>query len=200
MQIEIATHNEPIWRDRADFIIRAKVKGNSDQSRREQLWARQVSDNTFVICCIPFFVYDLALGDVVEVGATPDDLYLVQRVVRPSGRSTFRVWFGDSPDPAIRQEVIREVGRLGCLFEWSSENLLAIDAASDRVAQQLADFLYKHHQTGALVYETGRTRGGNCLLTVPRYRPARHPASPFDGLVRFEHDGCDAFVALDESD
>jgi hypothetical protein len=35
----------------------------------EQLWARQVGDRHFELCCIPYFVYDLALGDVVEIDA-----------------------------------------------------------------------------------------------------------------------------------
>jgi hypothetical protein len=42
------------------------------------LWARQVGDRRFEICCIPFFLYDVALGDVVET----DENYSLVRVVR----------------------------------------------------------------------------------------------------------------------
>jgi hypothetical protein len=41
----------------------------AEEDRDEQLWARQVGDRRFEICCIPFFVYDMALGDVVETDA-----------------------------------------------------------------------------------------------------------------------------------
>ena len=41
----------------------------------------------FEVCCIPFFLYDVSLGDVVATN--PD--YVLDRVVRASGRYTFRV-------------------------------------------------------------------------------------------------------------
>ncbi len=45
----------------------------------------------------------------------------------------------------------------GWLFEWSSRNLLAIDAEDEPSAQALADLLAEREARGALVYETGRS-------------------------------------------
>src|SRR5947199_5228528 len=94
-----ATHSEPVWRERADFIIGARLP---EHGRSEQLWAKKLSKNRYEICCIPFFLYDLALGDIVE---TNDDHDLVG-VVQRSGRFVFRVWFGDSFHP--RHDIAEE--------------------------------------------------------------------------------------------
>lgn len=142
-------HLDPVWRERADFIVHAVVPDGGDLV--EQLWARQIEDRRYEICCIPFFVFDLALGDYVETDASN----VVQRVAAPSGRWVFRVWLGESPYP--RQEIADQLIDLGALVEWSSLNLFAVDAADAHHAQQIADALLELEQAGRLVYETGRS-------------------------------------------
>lgn len=124
-----ALHPEPVWRERSNFVIAAEVPDGGD-TETEQLWARQIDEHRFEICCIPFFVFDLALGDVVET----DGDYLVRRVVESSGRYVFRVWFGESFHP--RDDLAEELTRLGELLEWSSVNLLAVDAADEAHARR----------------------------------------------------------------
>jgi hypothetical protein len=158
----IAVHSNPVWRDRANFLIRARLQpkggeNGSSSQEWEQLWCRQETQDRFEICCIPFFIYDLALGDVVETGLEGEARYVIQRILIRSGRFCFRVWFGGSRDKDIRDEVIQRASQLSCLLEWSSTHLLAIDAASEHQAQALANYLLQHHQKGSLVYETGRT-------------------------------------------
>jgi hypothetical protein len=143
-----AVHDAPVWRDRASFVLGAPLR---EEGRAEQLWARQVTDWRFEICCIPFFVYDIALGDIVETDAQYD----VVRVVERSGRFVFRVWFGDAFHP--RQGVADELAELGALLEWSSTNLLAIDARDEAHARMVADFLAQQENLGVLRFETGRS-------------------------------------------
>jgi len=143
-------HQEPVWRERSDFIIAAKIL-ESDDIETEQLFAKQLDDYRFEICCLPFFVYDLALGDVVETNAD----YVIKRVVEPSGRYVFRLWFGESFHP--RDEIADALKGLGSLIEWSSRNLLAVDAIDPEHAQQVADFLAEREHTRQLIYETGRS-------------------------------------------
>lgn len=149
----VATHEHPAWRDHANFIIRFCLGEKDGRNEWEQLWARRIGDNRFSICCIPFFAFDLALGDEVETDAEN----VVARVVNPSGHYTFRVWFGESNEPGIRDELLDKVRRLDCGIEWSSENLLAVDAANSDVAQDMANFLNENEKLGKLVYEAGRT-------------------------------------------
>ncbi len=145
-----AVHEDPVWRDRSDFIIAASIDPGSTGVTTEQLWARRIDDEHHEICCIPFFVYDLALGDTVEVDAD----HLVTRVVEPSGRYVFRVHFNRPDQP--RAEVIERLSDLGVLVEWSSRSLVAVDARDEEHAQQVADFLQEREDRGHLVYETGR--------------------------------------------
>lgn len=149
----VARHNEPAWQSRANFIIVADITSNPDKGEWEQLWARKLSESRFQICCVPFFVYDLALGDEVETDAD----HVIRRVVRPSGHFTFRVWFGDSKNPDDRTRVMDLIRREGCEHEWSSQNLLAIDAPTQEKAENLADVLGSLQQGGQLTFETGRT-------------------------------------------
>ncbi len=113
-----AVHPEPVWRERSNVVIAAFVPDGGD-TETEQLWARSIDDRRSEICCIPFFVLDLALADVVET----DGDYLVRRVVEPSGRYVFPVWFGESFHPrdeiadkltqarGVARVVIRELAR-----------------------------------------------------------------------------------------
>ena len=102
MDSNVAVHQAPIWREHADFIITAAL----DKGRWEQLWARQIEPTLFEICCVPFFVYDLALADHVETAPMLEKEYVVTRVVKRSGRQVFRVWFGDTTDPLTRDQVL----------------------------------------------------------------------------------------------
>src|SRR6266581_8592772 len=89
-----AVHQEPVWRARANFIIAAETPDGGD-AKTEQLWARQLGENRFEICCIPLFLYEIALGDIVTTSPTKDRRYMVAEVAEPSGRYEFRAWFGE---------------------------------------------------------------------------------------------------------
>lgn len=149
--IREATHPEPVWRKRSNFVIATAIDSANTDVTTEQLWARKIDEGRFELCCIPFFAYDIALGDVVET----DSQYMVQRVIRRSGRFVFRVWFGDSFQP--RREIADQLQALGALVEWSSPNLLAVDAADEELARTVSGWLLEQEQQGHLVYETGKT-------------------------------------------
>lgn len=146
----VAVHSFPIWRDRANFVFAAHQGTKDGKNEWEQLWGQEVAPQRCVVCCIPFFVYDVALGDEVEI----DYNFILQRVVRSSGQVTFRVWFGGQ-DAAKRQDLVREIEAMKPLMEWSSENLLAL-SVTEAEAQQLADYLQLRENEGLLQYETGR--------------------------------------------
>jgi hypothetical protein len=151
---DYVVHSTPARPDRSNFIIRASIEEDNSPRRFEQLWAHQLDETRFEICCIPFFVYDLALGDEVE---TDTDQHTIQRVVKRSGGSTFRVWFGDS-SIRVAHDAVTELRTSGAELEWYSEHLLAINAADEQRAQKIADFLHEQEELDRLTYETGRTR------------------------------------------
>ncbi|HEY4668880.1 MAG TPA: DUF4265 domain-containing protein [Tepidiformaceae bacterium] len=150
-----AVHTDPVWRERSNFIIHAELGEQDLLGRFEQLWTRQVGEDRFEVCCIPFFLYDVALGDIVATVPKGGHQYVLEGVVEPSGRFVFRVWFGGSFHP--REEIAEQLTQLGALLEWSSVNLLAVDAADALQAQRVADFLQERRNRGQLLYDTGRS-------------------------------------------
>ena len=149
-EVHVAVHLEPVWRDRANFVIQARIPDSEGHHiQREQLWARQIDRNSFELCCIPFHLYNLALGDVVRT----NERFELDRVVSRSGHATYRVWFRDQP--ARPAEVEAVVTAIGGATEWSGSQLLAIDAPDGSVSQAIADYLYELHLDAQLEYETG---------------------------------------------
>jgi hypothetical protein len=86
--VDYRTHEHPVWRERADALIHLPFTFDGKEYV-EQLWTRHETDDLFEVCCIPAYAYNLALGDIVEAPG-----YVVSRVLRRSGRFTFRVRFG----------------------------------------------------------------------------------------------------------
>jgi hypothetical protein len=148
-------HQAPIWRSRANFIIDAELPEPDRPRRFEQLFARQIAESRFEVCCIPFFPYDVALGDIVVTGLGGDGKYVVEEVVEWSGRYVFRVWFGNSFHP--RDPIVDDLTALGSLVEWSSRNLVAVDSVDHQHAEIVAGYLATRETAGDLVYETGRS-------------------------------------------
>lgn len=157
MNVYTAVHPNPVWRDRADFIVAADISTDSTGDEWEQLWAKQLNESRFELCCIPFFAYDLALGDEVECGTHRGRDYVVRQITRPSGRFTFRVWLGDTPTQDERSTVVEQIGTVASEVEWSSTNLMAVDAADKKTAESVGSMLSKYAAKGWLEFETGRT-------------------------------------------
>ncbi|WP_306582043.1 DUF4265 domain-containing protein [Dokdonella sp.] len=147
----LVVHQVPLRRNDADTIFRAYVGENDGRNEWEQLWGKKIAPREVIVCCIPFFVYDLALGDEVEI----DSEFALQRILRKSGQVTFRVWFCGR-GVGRRNDILRDMNAMNVLMEWSSDNLLAVSVL-DIEAQKLADYLQFHENEGELEYETGCT-------------------------------------------
>jgi hypothetical protein len=146
-------HHWPVWYDRANFIVNAPLP---EEGYFEQLWCRQVGEDRFELCCIPFFLYDMALGDVVQTHRSGGREYVVCGVVSRSGRWVFRVHF--EPEMLqFRDGVVEALAGLGTLLEWSSTTMFAVDAEDAVHAQRVADYLFEQENAGRVIYETGKS-------------------------------------------
>lgn len=146
-----AVHQTPVWRDRASFIFVAHLGVKDGRNEWEQLWGQKTAAHRFILCCIPFFAQDIALGDEVET----DVDFVLQRVVKHAGRTTFRALFSGH-DKATRKALMLEIEAMNPLMEWSSENLLALSVFDGTEAQRMANYLQAREEQGLLKYETGR--------------------------------------------
>jgi hypothetical protein len=145
-----ATHSDPAWRDRSNFIIATDIDPGETDIDTEQLWARKLDDGAFEICCIPFFAYNLSLGDVVLTDAD----YMVRNVVKESGYRSFRVavfWPKNRND-----DILESILRPGVFHEWSSPKLLALSANSKEMVKYLTTTLDNMQNDKMLHYELSR--------------------------------------------
>jgi hypothetical protein len=149
---DIATHEAPAWMPQANFIIVADLGVHGMQGRLEQLWARQLCEAEFVICCVPFFTYGIALGDRVSTSLREDRRYIIEDVRERSGRRVSRLWLKDVDD-AGRAELKAFISEQRLLSEWYSTNLLALDIPEDlEVTEKVRSFLQQYaERLGALV-------------------------------------------------
>jgi Domain of unknown function (DUF4265) len=146
-----ACHAAPAWRDRADFIIAADISEDSRHREWEQIWAKKLGEHTFELCCVPFFTYGMALGDVVETNGA----YVIQRIIKQSGQRTVRIWFGSSPSATPREGLQQALSGPGMNVEWHSDNLLALSISREEDYQAVIRLLEQYEHLGHLTFELG---------------------------------------------
>lgn len=136
--MRIVQHDEPVWRERANFILRLEFTYGGEEIG-EQIWTRTLGDGWYELCCIPFYAYGLALGDHLQFG---EDLVFTG-TIRPQGRQTVRV-FQPAGDRKHAEALHRLFDELGALVEAHSAALHAIDlpsrAAVDASWPRLVEF------------------------------------------------------------
>ncbi len=152
MTAESATHADPVWREKADFLISADLTSAGMPGEWEQLWAKRLREGEFLVCCIPYFTYGVALGDTVRTAPAGERTYVIEAVVARSGRRVLRLWLRDAGADA-RSRVIEYIAKESLLHEWSSANLLVIDVAADCPAAGLLEAV----MDDAIQFEWGET-------------------------------------------
>jgi len=83
----IAVHSTPAQLRRANYILQVDLAVHGLPGRYEQLWCSTVASGGYRLCCVPFFTYGMALGDILE--ANRDGL--VTGVIERSGHKNLRL-------------------------------------------------------------------------------------------------------------
>lgn len=118
---DIATHSEPVWRGRANFLLRVDLEQHGMPGRFEQLWVRRLRPSEFEVCCLPFFTYGFSLGDVLSAEGASDQELEIAGVARKSGRRLLRLAFAAAADrqmPELHEVLHREMIKGELLHEW----------------------------------------------------------------------------------
>lgn len=117
-------------------MLWAEVDDVGDGDNVEQLWTKRVGTHEFELCCIPFFAYDLALGDVVH--ANESSGWVIQSVVRRSGNGVVRVAVTDrSEEKTLHVPLHDLLGRLDYLCEWFTPGYVAVNIEPQRDHDEL---------------------------------------------------------------
>jgi hypothetical protein len=100
----------------------------------EDLWASPLTDGLAMIQSIPFFVKNVAVGDIAATVRTEDGRIVLQTIVERSGHSTFRIW-PHQRATAERDGIMGDLKDRGAGVELTIESLIAIDAPPERESE-----------------------------------------------------------------
>lgn len=152
-QFTYRTHLAPVWREKADFIINASIA--DDESNLEQLWTRRLDSERLEICCIPFYLYGVALGDVVSFTVDDERGLLLDEKLEESGRYVLRAYLR-ADRVVVQRDLYDRLCELGTLQEWSGSRFVAIDCRDEPHAARVSGYLQQCVDLNLLEYETGR--------------------------------------------
>jgi len=141
--------------ERADRTVWVAFDTDGDDASWEGLLATPGDDEKVTVQSVPYFVYDLALGDEVSTVASAEGPLVAVERTRRSGMLTFRVVVDGGDDRW--QQLMRDLEPVSCWFDVRSPRFIAIGAPSEH-AQAVADYLHGREQRGELQYETGQTK------------------------------------------
>lgn len=146
----VLAHPRAVWGSRSDAAVAVTVPG--EPGVLELLAVRRVAAGRYEVCCLPFLLYEICLGDVVDVDEATRE---ITATVTDAGRFLFRVHTFRSRGGLKARDVASQVSSLGFAFEIHGRDLVAVDADASR-GQELADFLEAGEVRGDWEYETGR--------------------------------------------
>jgi hypothetical protein len=93
----------------------------------EGLWAKPVGEGRYEIDNIPFFVREIAVGDIIEADHFKSEFWF-RSVVSRSGHSTIRVIIYQAHLAEMRQTIEQQLSALGCDWEGGHiASLIAVD-------------------------------------------------------------------------
>ena len=147
-------HDLPAWGDLADCEILVRIPDVDDSI--ERLACRRVEKNDYEVCCLPFSLYEVCLGDTIRL-ATPmlGQPGHISEKVADGRRYLFRVSLVQ-PSRVNMQSAASSLISMGHLVEVYSDMLISVDAADHDAAKSLAAYLQMQEDAGEWQYETGR--------------------------------------------
>jgi hypothetical protein len=123
----------------------------------EGLLCNRLSPDRARVCAVPFWLFDIGLGDEVAVIDSPDGALLADGVAHDAGNFTFRVIFeGAREDDERWQALMIDLEPQACWFDVKDRAFVALSAPPDS-AEVVADYLAAREQRNELHYETGRS-------------------------------------------
>jgi hypothetical protein len=116
----------------------------------ESLWAIPKGGEAYEIDNIPFFVSNIALGDIVRAIEVKGEL-IFDKIIQRSGNSTLRVYVFNSNEKGILRNNLR---LLGCSTEGSHiDRLFSVNIPKSIDRPMVIEYLKREEQSGTLEYE-----------------------------------------------
>ena len=142
----IITHDRP---DGADYVFHVNLQASNLPGKAEQLWGRKTERTGFVtLRSIPFFAYDLAPADVVEL--TSDGV--VSKVAERSDRHVVRIGMRRDAD-SHHDRLHHELMSLQLPHEWRGTKWVAVELKSRAVPPTLVAVIAELQQNADAIWE-----------------------------------------------
>ncbi|HSP79036.1 MAG TPA: DUF4265 domain-containing protein [Myxococcaceae bacterium] len=130
--------------------LRFRFQNSMGEDETETMWAFK-RDDGYEIDNIPFFVKELALGDVVSAQPDASGVLWYSELVHPSGHSTIHLWFSREEQVEPVREALRH---LGCASEVSDlPRLVAVDVPPDVPYEKVKALLEQGEDAGLFEYQ-----------------------------------------------
>jgi hypothetical protein len=110
----------------------------------EFLWSEDRGDGTYRVLSPPYYVTDVAVGDVIEVTLEPEVHFV--RVLAESGHSILRVFLESGSSPDLFFTGLRELGAMDSPTERPDYFVIDIPASLSIVAA--LDYLTEKQESG----------------------------------------------------
>lgn len=137
--MQFVVHDHPVGRSSQNVLTHVDLERFGFTGQKEQLWLRPSEEGDFVVACLPFRVYGLALWDRVQLSAEGSTIV---RLLERSGRRVLRVLFLPRPDQdEFKARVTHEVELAGLVCEWSGNRHVAVDVPLGARPDRLFGFL-----------------------------------------------------------
>ncbi|MDE9364149.1 DUF4265 domain-containing protein [Luteipulveratus sp. YIM 133132] len=143
----------------ARVVFELKVEDGWPPVSSERLWASSTGPDRYVIANVPWFVPDLAVGDVILARPpAPDQHPVFREVLERSDHVTIRlIRFRDGPLRGDLARAMEPFTRLGVHAEGADQfGMLALDIAADDPMDELVATLRSGQDAGWWEFEEGR--------------------------------------------
>jgi len=120
-------HLEFPWSDLADTIVHAQSDLAPDVL--EKLPCRALGGDRFEVCCLPFQIIGVSLGDEITADRSADGIWTMREIAVRHGRWAAKV-FVRSPD-FVAADVATRLRKLGAAVELAGRRALVVDIGPD---------------------------------------------------------------------
>mgnify|MGYP001266379421 CR=1 FL=1 len=134
--------------------IRFDLEGNPVSG--ETIWAEVVGENLYRLINIPFYAEGYALGDIIYCQRKEEQKEAL-RLEKDSGNGTIRIYFQSNQEILV-QEILEELGSIGCQVEKASDGLVAVSVPFDVEVpfSQIANYLNSISNDIMIGWEIGK--------------------------------------------
>ncbi|MCR8648032.1 DUF4265 domain-containing protein [Leptospira interrogans] len=130
--------------------LRFNFENSGGSLETESIWVI-ANEEGYIIDNIPFYVKEIAIGDLVSATQDSNGHLWFSQLLKPSGHSTIQIWFSDI---STLSEIRSKLSQLGCSSEISEiPQLIAVDIPPNVDYSIVQGFLEEGEKNGLFEYQ-----------------------------------------------